>query len=161
MQKKMNIVIVGLGNIGSYFYNYLKKNKHIIYNKTNTMPNILYVSAKSLKKKRSFSFPKKIWLKDYLSATKMQNVDIIIELVGGAEGVAKKLVFEALKNKKHVVTANKALVAKYGDQLSKIAERNNVNFEFEAAVCGGIPIIRSIKEGLIANNIKKIASSVF
>tara|TARA_B100000780_G_scaffold262024_1_gene214852 strand:- start:171 stop:1463 length:1293 start_codon:yes stop_codon:yes gene_type:complete len=156
MQKKMNIVIVGLGNIGSYFYNYLKKNKHIIYNKTNTMPNILYVSAKSLKKKRSFSFPKKIWLKDYLSATKMQNVDIIIELVGGAEGVAKKLVFEALKNKKHVVTANKALVAKYGDQLSKIAERNNVNFEFEAAVCGGIPIIRSIKEGLIANNIKKI-----
>ncbi len=152
----MNIVIVGLGNIGSYFYNYLKKNKHIIYNKTNTMPNILYVSAKSLKKKRSFSFPKKIWLKDYLSATKMQNVDIIIELVGGAEGVAKKLVFEALKNKKHVVTANKALVAKYGDQLSKIAERNNVNFEFEAAVCGGIPIIRSIKEGLIANNIKKI-----
>ena len=156
MQKKMNIVIVGLGNIGSYFYNYLKKNKHIIYNKTNTMPNILYVSAKSLKKKRSFSFPKKIWLKDYLSATKMQNVDIIIELVGGAEGVAKKLVFEALKNKKHVVTANKALVAKYGDQLSKIAERNNVNFEFEAAVCGGIPIIRSIKEGLIANDIKKI-----
>jgi homoserine dehydrogenase len=156
MQKKMNIVIVGLGNIGSYFYNYLKKNKHILYNKTNTMPNILYVSAKSLKKKRSFSFPKKIWLKDYLSATKMKNVDIIIELVGGAEGVAKKLVFEALKNKKHVVTANKALVAKYGDQLSKIAERNNVNFEFEAAVCGGIPIIRCIKEGLIANNIKKI-----
>jgi len=156
MQKKMNIVIVGLGNIGSYFYNYLKKNKHILYNKTNTIPNILYVSAKSLKKKRSFSFPKKIWLKDYLSATKMKNVDIIIELVGGAEGVAKKLVFEALKNKKHVVTANKALVAKYGDQLSKIAERNNVNFEFEAAVCGGIPIIRSIKEGLIANNIKKI-----
>ena len=156
MQKKMNIVIVGLGNIGSYFYNYLKKNKHILYNKTNTMPNILYVSAKSLKKKRSFSFPKKIWLKDYLSATKMKNVDIIIELVGGAEGVAKKLVFEALKNKKHVVTANKALVAKYGDQLSKIAERNNVNFEFEAAVCGGIPIMRSIKEGLIANNIKKI-----
>jgi homoserine dehydrogenase len=156
MQKKMNIVIVGLGTIGSYFYNYLKKNKHILYNKTNTMPNILYVSAKSLKKKRSFSFPKKIWLKDYLSATKMKNVDIIIELVGGAEGVAKKLVFEALKNKKHVVTANKALVAKYGDQLSKIAERNNVNFEFEAAVCGGIPIIRCIKEGLIANNIKKI-----
>ena len=156
MNKKMNIVIVGLGNIGSYFYEFLKKNKNILSNKTNTTPNILYVSARSFAKKRSFSLPKKLWLKNYLSATKMKEVDIIIELIGGAEGPAKKLVFDALKNKKHVITANKALVAKYGDELSKIAEKNNVNFEFEAAVCGGIPIIRSIKEGLIANNIKKI-----
>jgi len=156
MNQKMNIVIVGLGNIGSYFYDYLKKNKNILFNKANTIPNILYVSAKSFTKKRNFSLPKKLWLKDYLSATKMKDVDIIIELIGGAEGPAKKLVFEALKNKKHVITANKALVAKYGDKLSKIAEESNVNFEFEAAVCGGIPIIRSIKEGLIANNIKKI-----
>jgi len=156
MKKKMNIVIVGLGNIGSYFYNYLIKNKNIITNKTNTVPNIVFVSAKSFTKKRNFSLPKKIWLRNYLSATKMKEVDVIIELIGGAEGPAKKLVFEALKNKKHVVTANKALVAKYGDRLSKIAEKNKVNFEFEAAVCGGVPIIRSIKEGLIANNIYKI-----
>ena len=64
--------------------------------------------------------------------------------------------FEALRNKKHVVTANKALIAKYGDQLSKIAETNKVNLEFEAAVCGGVPIIRSLKEGLIANKIDKV-----
>ena len=152
----MNIVIVGLGNIGSYFYKYLRKNKKAIFNKTNTVPNILFVSAKSLTKKRDFSIPKKIWLNNYLSATKIKSVDVIVELIGGAEGPAKKLVFEALKNKKHVITANKALVAKYGDQLAKIAEKNNVNFEFEAAVCGGIPIIRSIKEGLIANDISKI-----
>ena len=156
MIKKMNIVIVGLGTIGSYFYNYLNKNKNNIFDKTNTMPNIMYVSARSFNKKRDFSIPRKIWLKNYLSATKINDVDIIVELIGGAEGPAKKLVFEALKNKKHVVTANKALVAKYGNQLSKIAEINKVNFEFEAAVCGGIPIIRSIKEGLIANNINKI-----
>ena len=156
MKKKMNIVIIGLGNIGSYFYNYLKKNNNIIFNKTNTIPNILFVSAKSFNKKRNFTIPKKIWLKNYISATKIKNVDVIVELIGGAEGPAKKLVFEALKNKKHVITANKALVAKYGNQLSKIAEKNKVNFEFEAAVCGGIPIIRSIKEGLIANNIFKI-----
>ena len=156
MNKKMNIAIIGLGNIGSYFYNFLKKNNNIIFNKTNTIPNILFVSAKSFNKKRNFSIPKKIWLNNYLSATKIKSVDVIVELIGGAEGAAKKLVFEALKNKKHVITANKALVAKYGDQLSKIAEKNNVNFEFEAAVCGGIPIIRSIKEGLIANNIFKI-----
>ena len=152
----MNIVIVGLGNIGSYFYNYLRKNKKIIFNKTNVLPNILFISAKSLKKKRNFTLPKKIWLKNYLLATKDKNVDVVVELIGGAEGSAKKLVFEALKNGKHVITANKALVAKYGDQLAKIAEKNNVNFEFEAAVCGGIPVIRSIKEGLIANNINKI-----
>ena len=81
---------------------------------------------------------------------------MIIELIGGAEGPAKKLVFNALKNKKHVVTANKALIAKYGDQLAKIAEKNKVNLEFEAAVCGGLPIIRSLKEGLIANKISRI-----
>mgnify|MGYP006153276013 CR=1 FL=1 len=156
MKKKMNIAIVGLGNIGSYFYNYLKKNRNILFNKTNVDPNILYVSAKSLGKKRNFKIPRKLWLKNCLSATKIKDVDVIVELIGGAEGVAKKLVFEALRNKKHVVTANKALIAKYGDELAKIAEKNKVNFEFEAAVCGGVPIIRSIKEGLIANNIKKI-----
>ena len=156
MNKKMNIVIVGLGNIGSYFYNYLKKNKKILFNKTNIIPNILYVSAKSLDKKRSFKIPKKLWLKNCLLAPKIKEVDIVIELIGGAEGVAKKLVFDSLKNKKHVITANKALIAKYGDQLAKIAEKNKVNLEFEAAVCGGIPIIRSIKEGLIANNISRI-----
>jgi len=156
MKKKMNIVIVGLGNIGSYFYNYLKKNRNILFNKTNVDPKILYVSAKSLGKKRNFKIPRKLWLKNCLSATKIKDVDIIVELIGGAEGVAKKLVFDALRNKKHVVTANKALIAKYGDELAKIAEKNKVNFEFEAAVCGGVPIIRSIKEGLIANNIKKI-----
>ena len=74
---------------------------------------------------------------------------LLVELIGGAEGAAKKLVFEALRNKKHVITANKALVAKYGDQLAKIAEKNKVNFEFEAAVCGGIPIIRSLKKVLL------------
>ena len=152
----MNIVIVGLGNIGTYFYLYLKKNKNTLFEKTNTIPNIRYVSARSLGKKRSFKIPKHLWLKNCLLATRLKDVDIIVELIGGAEGIAKKLVFESLKNKKHVVTANKALVAKYGDQLSKIAEKNKVNFEFEAAVCGGIPIIRSIKEGLIANNINKI-----
>ena len=152
----MNIVVVGLGTIGSYFYDYLKKNKDILFNKTNTIPNILYVSARSRGKKRKIRVPKKKWLKNCISATKKSEVDIIVELIGGSEGIAKKLVFEALKNKKHVITANKALVAKYGDQLAKIAEKNKVNFEFEAAVCGGIPIIRSIKEGLIANNISKI-----
>ena len=154
--KKLNIAIIGLGNIGSYLYKYLNQNKKIISKKNNCIPNITYVSAKNKNRKRNFKINKKIWLNNYLDATKNKNVDLIVELIGGAEGPAKKLVFEALKNKKHVVTANKALIAKYGDQLSKIAEKNKVNLEFEASVCGGVPIIRSIKEGLIANKINKV-----
>ena len=154
--KKLNIAIVGLGNIGSYLYKYLEKNKRILSEKNNCIPNVLYVSAKNKKRKRNFVIPKKKWLNNYLDSTKKNDIDLVIELIGGSEGPAKKLVFNALKNRKHVVTANKALIAKYGDQLAEIAEKNKVNLEFEASVCGGVPIIRSIKEGLIANRIQKI-----
>ncbi len=154
--RKLNIAIIGLGNIGSYLFQYLKKNKRIISKKNNCIPDVIYVSAKNRNRNRGFKINNKIWLKNYLDATKNKNVDLIVELIGGAEGPAKKLVFDALKNKKHVVTANKALIAKYGNELAKIAEKNKVNLEFEASVCGGVPIIRSLKEGLIANKIHKI-----
>ena len=154
--KKLNIAIVGLGNIGTHLFKYLNDNMTILSKKNNCTPVITFVSAKNKNKKRSIKIKKKQWLNNYLDATKHKNIDLIIELIGGAEGPAKKLVFNALKNKKHVVTANKALIAKYGDKLAKIAEKNNVNLEFEAAVCGGLPIIRSLKEGLIANKISKI-----
>jgi homoserine dehydrogenase len=154
--RELNIAIIGLGNIGSYLFKYLNDNKKILTEKNNCLPIVKYVSARNKKKKRNIKIKKKQWLKNYLDSTKIKDVDLIIELIGGAEGPAKKLVFNALKNKKHVVTANKALISKYGDQLSKIAEQNKVNLEFEAAVCGGVPIIRSLKEGLIANKIQKI-----
>ena len=154
--RKLNIAIIGLGNIGSYLFKYLKDNKKILTEKNNCVPIVKYVSAKNKNRKRKITFKQNQWLNNYLDATKSKDVDLIVELIGGAEGPAKKLVFSALKNKKSVVTANKALIAKYGDQLSKIAEKNKVNLEFEAAVCGGVPIIRSLKEGLIANKISKI-----
>ena len=154
--RKLNIAIIGLGNIGSYLFKYLRDNKKILTEKNNCLPVVKYVSAKNKNRKRNIKIEKKQWLNNYLDATKYKDVDLIIELIGGAEGAAKKLVFSALENKKHVVTANKALIAKYGDTLSKIAEKNKVNLEFEASVCGGVPIIRSLKEGLIANKISKI-----
>ncbi len=154
--KKINIAIIGLGNIGSYLLKYLQENKNFLKEKNNCLPVVKYVSARNKKKKRNIRIKQNQWLRNYLDSTKFKDVDLIIELIGGSEGAAKKLVFNALKNKKHVVTANKALIAKYGDTLSKIAEKNKVNLEFEASVCGGVPIIRSLKEGLIANKISKI-----
>ena len=153
---KINVALAGFGNIGSYFYRILEKNKKNIAKKTGKVPYIKYISAKNLGKKRIVKIPKKKWIKNPLNLACMNDVDIIIELIGGSEGIAKKLVFSALKNKKHVITANKSLIAKYGDELAYLAEKNNVNLEYEASVAGGVPIIRSIKEGLIANKINKI-----
>ncbi len=154
--KKVNIAIVGFGNIGSYFYKILEKNKKIITIKTGKIPFVKYISAKSINKKRSIKIPKSKWFKNPMYLTSKKNIDVIVELIGGSDGIAKKIVFSALKNKKHVITANKALMAKYGDQLAHIAEKNKVNLEYEASVAGGIPVIRIIKEGLIANKINKI-----
>ena len=154
--KKLNIAIVGLGNIGLNLYKHLIKNKQNIKKKTNVNLDIKYVSAKNRFKKRKANIPKKKWLKNYLYASKRPDIDLVVELIGGSEGPARKLVFNSLKNKKHVVTANKALISKHGDSLSKLAEKNKVNLEFEAAVAGGVPIIRVIKEGLITNKINKI-----
>ena len=154
--KKCNIAIVGLGTIGAYFYNFINKNKFTIAKKTNVIPNIIYVCAKNKNKKRLFKIPKNKWVSNYNTIIKDKRVDIIVELIGGSDGAAKDLVSKSLSNKKHVVTANKGLIAKYGDMFSRIAEINKVNLEFEAAVCGGVPVIRSIKEGLIANKIQKI-----
>ena len=154
--KKINIAIIGLGNIGSYLYKFLIKNRHQIYKKNNVMPKVVCISARNKRKNRSFAVPKKIWEDDYKKIIKRRDIDLIIELIGGSEGAARNLVFSALKSGKHVITANKALISKHGDLLSKIAEKNKVNLEFEAAVCGGVPVIRSIKEGLTANKIKKV-----
>ena len=156
MPRKINIAIAGFGNIGSYFYQILEKNKKKITIKTGKIPFVKYVTAKNINKKRNFKIPKTKWFKNSLNLVFENDVDIIVELIGGAEGIAKKLVFSALKNKKHVITANKALMSKYGDELAYIAEKNNVNLEFEASVAGGVPIIRSMKEGLVANKINKI-----
>jgi len=154
--KVFNIGIIGLGNIGLEVYKNIKKNSSDIQKKTGFKLNIVKASAKNINKKRSIKFPKGFLEKDPIKIIKNSKIDIIVELIGGADGIAKKVVFAALKNNKHVVTANKALIAKHGDELSKLSEKNNVNLLFEAAVGGGIPIIRSIKQGLIANKLHHI-----
>ena len=111
---------------------------------------------KILTKKRNFTVRKNIFFKNPLHITKNSKVNIVIELIGSSDGISKKIVESALKNKKHVITANKALISKHGDYLASIAERNGVNLEFEAAVGGGIPVLRTIKDGLATNKINKV-----
>jgi len=154
--QKIGIGIVGLGNIGSRLYKEIIAKKTDIGLKTNTNINIVAISAKNINKKRSFKVNKKIFFKNPLDITKNPKVNILVELIGKSDGISKKVVEAALKNKKHVITANKALISKHGDYLTSIAEKNKVNLEFEAAVGGGIPVLRTIKEGLATNKISKV-----
>ena len=156
MKNTLNIAIVGLGQIGIYLLNELNTKKKDIFNKTGKKINVVAVSAKNKNKKRKFTFNKKIFFKNPLEIFNKKKVDILFEAIGLSDGISKKIVETALKKKIHVVTPNKALISKHGNELAKLAEKNNVNLEFEASVAGGIPILRSIKEGLTTNKISKV-----
>ena len=156
MNKTINIAVIGLGQIGSYLYNELNLKKKDIFNKTGKKINVVAISAKNKNKKRKFKINKKIFYSDPLKILKSKNIDILFEVIGHSDGISKKIVEKSLKNKIHVITPNKALIAKHGDYLSKLAEKNKVNLEFEASVGGGIPILRTIKEGLATNKIRKV-----
>ena len=155
-KKNINIGIVGLGQIGSRLYKEILSKKKDIKVKTNINLNIIAISAKNLNKKRSFKVKKNIFYKNPIDVVRNPQVDIVFELIGYSDGISKKIVEIALKNRKHVITANKALIAKHGDHLSMLAENKKVNLEFEAAVGGGIPILRTIKDGLSTNKIYKV-----
>ena len=156
MNKTLNIAIIGLGQIGSYLYKELKLKVKDIENKTGKKINIVAISAKNKNKKRQFKIDKKIFYSNPLKILKDKKIDILFEAVGMSDGISKKIVEMALKRKVHVITPNKALIAKHGDFLANLAEKNKVNLEFEASVAGGIPILRTIKEGLATNKIKKV-----
>jgi len=156
MKNTLNIAVVGLGQIGIYLLNELNIKKKDILIKTGKKINIVAVSAKNLNKKRQFKFNKKIFFKNPLEIFNKKKIDILFEAIGFSDGISKKVVETALKNKIHVITPNKALISKHGIYLAKLAEKNNVNLEFEASVAGGIPILRSIKEGLTTNKITKV-----
>ena len=156
MKNNINIAVVGLGQVGSYLHNELNTKRKDIKLKTGKKINVVAVSARNINKKRQFKIDKKIFFKNPLEIFNKKKVDILFEAIGQSDGISKKIVETALKNKIHVITPNKALISKHGNDLAKLAEKNNVNLEFEASVAGGIPVLRSIKEGLATNKISKV-----
>ena len=130
MNKNINIALVGLGQVGIFLYNELNSKKKEIEIKTGKRINIVAISAKNKNKKRRFNIDKKIFYSNPLKIFKEKKIDILFECIGLSDGISKKIVEYALKNK--------------------------VNLEFEASVAGGIPILRTIKEGLATNKIKKV-----
>tara|TARA_B100001093_G_C26770765_1_gene990087 strand:- start:110 stop:1402 length:1293 start_codon:yes stop_codon:yes gene_type:complete len=156
MNKNIKIAIIGLGQVGIYLYNELKLKAREIEIKTGKKIQIVAISAKTKNKKRRFKIDNKIFYSNPLKIFNEKNVDIVFECIGLSDGISKKVVETALRKKINVITPNKALIAKHGDFLAVLAEKNKVNLEFEASVGGGIPIIRSIKEGLATNKINKV-----
>tara|TARA_B100000029_G_scaffold511349_1_gene605167 strand:+ start:544 stop:1857 length:1314 start_codon:yes stop_codon:yes gene_type:complete len=156
-KKNLNISIAGLGNVGSSVVLSLTKNHQLILDKTNTNFNISGISAKNKSKERIFDINQFKWFDNPFDLLNSDNCDILIELIGEEKGISFDLVKKALESKIHVVTANKALLSKNGDTLFKIAEENKVQLLFEAAVCGGIPIINILKSSIFFNKINKIS----
>jgi homoserine dehydrogenase len=156
MNKTITIAIIGLGQVGNYLYRELNLKKKDIEKKTGKNIQVVALSAKNKNKKRKYKINKNIFYSDPIKIIKDIKPDILFEVIGQADGISKKIVETALKNKIHVITPNKALISKHGDYLAKLAEENNVNLEFEASVAGGIPILRTIKESLATNKISKV-----
>ena len=151
---KINICIAGLGNVGSALVQLIEKNSELVKNKSNLMINIIGLSAKNKIKKRNFNIDKYLWIEDpkkWLNI-KDEKPNILIDLIGYEKDISYELVKSALNQNINVVTGNKAMLAKYGNELFNIAEKNKVLLLFEAAVAGGVPIIKTIKNKIFFND---------
>ncbi len=150
---KVKVGIVGCGVVGSGVVELLLKNKEVIAKKTGIELELSKVADKDWKKERAFHVPEDLRTTDYREV--IESSHIVVELIGG-KGFAKELIKEALQRGKHVVTANKYLLAEEGKELFKLAEEKELCIGFEASVGGGIPIVKAVRECLVGNNIKSV-----
>ena len=153
----VKIGICGLGTVGSGTFNVLARNADTISARAQVDIEIAHVGAR--RDNPDCSLGDTRVSRDIFEVARDPAVQVLVELIGGTS-VAKELVEEALGNGKHVVTANKALIAEFGNELFALAERNNVVIRYEAAVAGGIPIIKALREGLAANRIEWLAGII-
>ena len=151
------IAIAGLGVVGAETARHLTTRASHLAQKADAKLVLTAVSARAKGKDRGFDMSNIAWEDDALALASRDDVDIVIELMGGADGPALALTEAALKNGKHVVTANKAMIAHHGAHLARLAEENQVALCFEAAVAGGIPALKILREGLAANNVEAVS----
>jgi homoserine dehydrogenase len=147
------IAIAGLGTVGGGVVKALTAHGAELSHRAGRPLVLAGVSARDPHKARGFALTG--WVQDPLELAR-GDADVVVELIGGEEGVARDLIAAALENGKHVVTANKALLAKYGGALAELAESHGVTVKFEAAVAGGIPILKALREGLIAYGVDSV-----
>lgn len=151
--------ILGCGNVGSALVKIIIEDQNLITSQTGEVLEIGAVAVRDLSVERPAWVPKEILTDDALSIVTDPSIDIVVEVMGGIEP-AKTLIEEALKAKKSVVTANKTLLSDYGEELSKLATDNGRDVFFEAAVAGGIPLIRSLKVSLAAERVRRVTGIV-
>ncbi|RLP54186.1 MAG: homoserine dehydrogenase [Ketobacter sp.] len=155
--KPVNVGIVGLGTVGSGTFNVLSRNAEDIARRAGRAITVTHVGARRDNPNADTSAVKVS--RDVLQVVEDPEIDIVVELIGGTT-LAKELVLKAIHNGKHIVTANKALIAEHGNEIFTAAQNKGVNVSFEAAVAGGIPIIKAIREGLSANRIDWVAGII-
>jgi homoserine dehydrogenase len=151
--------LLGIGTVGGGTWEVLKRNADEIRRRAGRAIRITRVADKDLKKARRLVDGHAVLHKNAWEVVRAPDIDIVIELIGGT-GIAKDLVLEAIAQGKHVVTANKALLAKHGNRIFAAAQKKGVMVAFEASVGGGIPIIKALREGLAANRIEWIAGII-
>lgn len=154
----MNVGILGLGTVGGGTYTVLKRNATEITRRTGVAINVLQVADRNLAHAKALATDADV-TDDAFAVVNNPAVDVVVELIGGYT-LSRELVLKAIANKKHVVTANKALIALHGNEIFAAAKANNVIVAFEAAVAGGIPIIKALREGLGANRIEWVAGII-
>ena len=157
MDNHFKIGLAGLGTVGCGVVKLLNDNHDLIQARTGISIQVKAISARDKNKDRGVDFGKMTWVDNPVDLASNDNLHAIIELMGGDGGVAKDLVEAALSSQKPVVTANKALMAKHGYNLAQLAEDNNTSIFYEAAIAGGIPIVKSLKEGLASNKVDSVA----
>ncbi|MEE8128158.1 MAG: homoserine dehydrogenase [Nitrospinaceae bacterium] len=153
--KSIKVGLIGFGTIGSGMVKILQDNQKIIKERLGASVDVIKIADLDITTDRGVKVESGILTTDANEVLDHPDIDVVIELMGGYEP-ARSFILKAIKNKKHVVTANKALLAKYGEEVFSAAEKNNVGIGFEASVGGAIPIIRSIKEAFVANRIQAI-----
>lgn len=157
MTNALRLGIAGLGTVGTGVLDILKSHADLITTRAGMPVKVTAVSARSKGKSRGgHDLSAMQWHDDPVALAKSMDIDVFIELIGGDEGPAKQAVETAIANDKHVITANKALLAHHGATLAKAADAKNVALYFEAAVAGGIPIIKTLREGMAGNDVRKI-----